>query len=86
MLVRSISDLRAAIRQRRSELGLSQTELASRASVSRQWLNTFENGHRVGELEPLLAVIDHLDLEIELRPRPEIGEGAWAFVAGADLP
>ena len=42
--INSIRDLAAAARGRRLELGLSQSDLATRARVSRQWISEFESG------------------------------------------
>jgi HTH-type transcriptional regulator/antitoxin HipB len=62
----SLHDLAAAIRGRRQELGLSQAQLASRAHVSRAWVNAFESGKPAAELRLVLAVVDALGLELRL--------------------
>jgi y4mF family transcriptional regulator len=67
----SLHDLAAAIRGRRQELGLSQAQLASRAHVSRAWVNAFEAGKPAAELRLVLAVVDALGLELQLGDRED---------------
>jgi HTH-type transcriptional regulator/antitoxin HipB len=66
MTVRSIRDLAAAVRGRRTDLGMSQADLASRAGVSRKWIYEFEAGKSTAELGLLLRVLDALGLALEL--------------------
>ncbi len=66
MAIRSIHDLAAAIRGRRTDLGMSQVELAMRTGVSRKWIYEFEAGKPAAELGLLLRVLDALGLGIEL--------------------
>ncbi len=66
MTIRSIHDLAAAIRGRRTDLGMSQAELAKRTGVSRKWIYEFEGGKPTAESGLLLRVLDALDLDIEL--------------------
>ena len=66
MRVTSINDLTAVIRGRRAAAGLTQAEAAAAAGVSRQWLNELEHGKPTAELGLVLAVIDALDLTLEL--------------------
>ena len=64
-----------AVRGRRRDLGLSQTELARRADVSRKWLNEFEKGGKpTAELGLVMRVFDALDLDIELSDRNRPGD------------
>jgi HTH-type transcriptional regulator / antitoxin HipB len=67
----SLHDLAAAVRGRRQELGLSQAELASRAHVSRAWVNAFESGKPGAELRLVLALVDALGLELQLGDRTD---------------
>jgi HTH-type transcriptional regulator/antitoxin HipB len=71
MTVRSINDLAAAVRGRRTDLGLNQKELARRAGVSRKWIYEFEAGKPTAELGLLLRVLEVLGLSLELRPSDE---------------
>lgn len=66
MTIRSIHELAAAMRGRRTDLGMSQAELAKRARVSRKWIYEFEAGKPTAELGLLLRVLDALGLGIEL--------------------
>lgn len=66
MRVNSINDLTAIVRGRRAAAGLTQAEAAAAAGVSRQWLNEFEHGKPTAELGLVLAVLDALDLTLEL--------------------
>lgn len=60
--------LGGAIYQRRTQLGLTQAELARRANVSRQWLVAVERGKDTAEVGRLLAVVRVLGLQLELTP------------------
>lgn len=66
MRINSISDLAATLRGRRLALGLSQSALAARAAVSRDWLNSFERGKATVELQHVFRVIDALGLSLSL--------------------
>lgn len=62
----SIHDLAAVARGRRLNLGYSQAELATRARVSRQWVNEFEAGKQKAELDLVLRLLHALGLRLEL--------------------
>jgi HTH-type transcriptional regulator/antitoxin HipB len=66
MRVNSIHDLASAARGRRLELGLSQAELASRAGVSRDWVNSFEAGKPTVELILVLKILEPLGLRLDV--------------------
>jgi y4mF family transcriptional regulator len=66
MKVRSIRDLAAVVRGRRTDLGLSQAELAARAGVSRKWIYQFEAGKPTAELGLILRVLDALGLVLDV--------------------
>ncbi len=68
MTIRSIHDLAAVVRGRRTDLGMSQAELAKRTGVSRKWIYEFEAEKPTAELGLLLRVLHALDLDIELTP------------------
>jgi HTH-type transcriptional regulator / antitoxin HipB len=80
LTLRSIHDLAAAIRGRRTDLGMSQAELAKRTGVSRKWIYEFEAGKPTAELGLLLRVLDALGLGIELTPSGRTAEAAEATV------
>jgi HTH-type transcriptional regulator/antitoxin HipB len=79
MTVRSIRDLAATVRGRRTDLGLSQADLASRAGVSRKWIYEFEAGKSTAGIGTLLRVFDGLGLALDVTPRdggsPGTGRG-----------
>lgn len=66
MTVRSIRDAAVAVRGRRTELGMSQDELATGAGVSRKWIVEFEAGKPSAEFALVLRVLDALGLTLEL--------------------
>ena len=74
--VRTVRALAMAVRGRRRDLGLNQTDLARRADVSRKWLSEFEKGggKPTAELGLVLRVLDALDLDIELSDRNRPGD------------
>lgn len=76
MTIRSIRDLAAVVRGRRTELGLSQAELAERTGVSRKWIYEFEGGKPSAEFGLVLRVLDALDLALEVGAgaRPATGD------------
>jgi HTH-type transcriptional regulator / antitoxin HipB len=69
----SIRDVAAAARGRRQALGLSQSELAARARVSRQWISAFEAGKAGAEFGLVIRLLEALDLRLEVAER---GSGA----------
>lgn len=75
--VRTINDAANAIRGRRLEFGLSQSELARRAGVSRKWVNEFEAGKPAAELHLVMRVLDAVGLRLALdaTPDPDNGPG-----------
>ncbi len=64
--INSIRDLAAAARGRRLELGLSQSDLATRARVSRQWISEFESGKPSAEFGLVLRLLDGLGLRLSV--------------------
>ena len=64
--INSIRDLVAAARGRRKSLGWTQSELADRAHVSRQWISEFEAGKPTAELGLMIRLLDALDLRLTL--------------------
>jgi HTH-type transcriptional regulator/antitoxin HipB len=64
MDVNSLRDLAAIARGRRRELGLSQSDLAARARVSRQWVSGFESGKATAEVGLVIRLLDALDLRL----------------------
>lgn len=67
MIVTSLERLGAVVRERRKELGLTQSELAERAGVTRQWLSRLEQGKDGASVQRLLLLCDELELVVDLR-------------------
>ncbi|HEY1733109.1 MAG TPA: helix-turn-helix domain-containing protein [Acidimicrobiales bacterium] len=65
----SLRDLAAVARGRRLALGLTQGNLAAKAGVSRDWVNSFESGKPTVELMHVLRLFDALDLRIDVTDR-----------------
>ena len=75
MRIRTPLDLGFVIRDRRRKLGLSQTELARKAGVGRQWIVAIERGKSGAELGLVLRTFSALGLSLttnadERLPRP----------------
>jgi len=64
--IRTISELSGAIKGRRTELGMSQADLAAAAGVSRRWIGQLEAGKSSVELGLTLRVLDVLRLAISI--------------------
>jgi HTH-type transcriptional regulator / antitoxin HipB len=74
MRIRNSDDLGHYLREQRRKLGLTQTDLAARARVSRRWLSDLEGGKSTAEVGLVLKVIAALDMycAVEPQPTPEI--------------
>jgi HTH-type transcriptional regulator/antitoxin HipB len=87
MLIRTATDLGAAIRERRKQLGLDQAALARRIGVSRQWVIGIEQGRARAELGLALRALDVLDIPLSTgvvsRERNASGPDIDAIVAAA---
>lgn len=55
------------LRERRKELGLTQSELAEQLGTTRQWVSRLEKGVEGATIQRLLNVCDELDLVFEIR-------------------
>jgi HTH-type transcriptional regulator/antitoxin HipB len=75
MGIESIHDLASAIKRRRLDLGLSQAEVAERAGVSREWVNSLEASKPTVELILVLRLLGALGLRINVTV-PDPGETA----------
>lgn len=64
MHIRTPLDLGLIIRQQRRRLGLSQTGLAGRIGVGRQWIVAIEHGKPRAELGLVLRALAALDLTL----------------------
>jgi y4mF family transcriptional regulator len=57
------TEIGTRVRVRRKSLGLSQSDLAAQAGVSRKWVSELENGKRSVQLGQVLDVLGVLHLE-----------------------
>lgn len=64
MRIRTPLDLGLIIRDRRRKLGLSQSQLAEKAGVGRQWLVAVERGKARVEIGLVLRTLAALDLTL----------------------
>jgi HTH-type transcriptional regulator/antitoxin HipB len=69
MQINSIQDVAATVQGRRQELGLSQAELATRAGVSRDWVNQIEAGKATAEFGLVIRLLDALGLRLDIDVR-----------------
>lgn len=71
MRLSNAHDLGRYVRDRRRAAGLSQADLATRATVSRRWLSDLETGKPTIEVGLVFKVISALGLYLDCRPEPE---------------
>lgn len=71
MLVNDLNELGELVRRRRTSLGLSQSALAEQIGSTRQWVSRLESGKNDLSAARLLAVLDALELNLDLRPPRE---------------
>jgi HTH-type transcriptional regulator / antitoxin HipB len=67
------SALGSEVRARRTLLGLNQSDVADLAGVSERFVRFVEQGKATVQLEPLLAVLGTLGLELAVRPAQVTG-------------
>lgn len=67
--VQTMADAGAVLRAHRTDQGLTQAQAASRANVSREWLNEVENGKSRFDFQLYLSVCAALDLEVLVQKR-----------------
>lgn len=65
----TIDDIARAVRDARKALGLRQDELAAAAGVGVRFLVELEHGKPTVQLEKVLAVLQAVGLDLEVRPR-----------------
>lgn len=68
-IVRLPKFLGAALRERRRELNLTQTELAEKACLRRPTISTVEGGDPGTKLQTIFSILAALDLELVIQPR-----------------
>ena len=68
MQIRTPLDLGLAIHDKRRKLKLSQTELARKVGVGRQWIVAIEHGKSRAELGLVLRTLSALDFHLTVDP------------------
>ncbi len=88
MRLRLASDIGNVIRNERKDSGMSQSEMAAVAGVSRKWLSDVENGKDTAEIGMVLMVLRKLriDLQVAERPQPAVDPGAFFGSLSAEPP
>jgi HTH-type transcriptional regulator/antitoxin HipB len=66
MLLRTPTDLGSAIRERRRQLNLDQSDLAKQVGVSRKWVIDVEKGKARAEIGLVLRTLDVLGIRLLL--------------------
>lgn len=85
--IMGVQGVGAAIREERLDQGLTQAQLASHASVSREWLSGVERGERAGaELSKILRVLSALDLDMSFSSHPSRNPADEPAEAAPPLP
>lgn len=69
MLIRTTRDLGHLIRDRRSQMGLTQASLADIVGVSRKWIVEVEAGKRSADISLILRTVKALGLDLDVRDR-----------------
>lgn len=67
--IRDAQELGRLIRQRRVELGMTQTEVAEVADTTLRFLSELERGKPTARLENVMRVMATLGIELEARVR-----------------
>lgn len=70
MLIRTPSEIGAAIRDGRRRLGLDQRTLAEKVGVSRQWLIDVEKGKPGAEVGLVLRTLNALGISLRTDDKP----------------
>lgn len=81
MLINDLVELGELIRRRRTDHGLSQNELADKVGATRQWVSRLEKGKNEIGTARLLAVLNTLELNLEIRP-PRLESAEMAINKG----
>lgn len=70
MKINSTADVAAAVRGRRLDSKLSQSELAKRSGISRKWISEFEAGKATVEFALVIRILEALGLSLDLNEDP----------------
>jgi HTH-type transcriptional regulator / antitoxin HipB len=67
--IRNVDDIGAAIRAKRTAIGMQQEQLAALAGVGPRFLSEVENGKESAEIGKVLQVLRRLGLDVSITPR-----------------
>lgn len=81
-----VAPLAEAVRRRREELGLRQTELADLAGCSYRFVHTVEHGKNSLRLDKVLDVLEVLGLDLAVVPGRGRVVGGFGARQSASLP
>lgn len=70
MILHSAKDIGSLVRDRRTQLGLSQSELAGRVGVSRVWIVQLEGGKPNAQLGLVLRTLRELNIPLQVDATP----------------
>ncbi|WP_370325100.1 helix-turn-helix transcriptional regulator [Euzebya sp.] len=74
MRITATQQVAALIVDRRAQLGLTQSDLAEAAGVTRAWISRLESGAHDLRLSTLLAVLDVLHMTLTVAPETVAGD------------
>ncbi|HSW28802.1 MAG TPA: helix-turn-helix domain-containing protein [Longimicrobiales bacterium] len=86
MLLRRPHDLAALFRDGRTRAGWSQTQLADRMGVSRQWISLVETGKTSVEFDLVFGALQALGYQLYLEPSAQSARTAGRAVEQPELP
>jgi len=69
VIVRSTSQLGAALQRFRKDMSLAQNQVSEKSGVIQPAISEIEHGARASRLETIFKLLGALDLEIVIRPR-----------------
>lgn len=73
VVIHSSAELGAAIRQRREQLALKQTDLAGLGGTGNRFVVELERGQPTVQLQKALDIMDLLGLEVVVKPKTSGG-------------
>jgi HTH-type transcriptional regulator/antitoxin HipB len=85
MFLRTPIDIGAAVRDRRRELRLDQSELAKQVGVSRKWIIDAEGGKPRAGIGLVLRTLNVLGLRLSLEPDAPLPSDSQTPVPIADM-
>lgn len=85
MRIRTVTDLGAFIRERRTTLGMDQAALAKKAGTSRKWLVEVERGKPGAEIGLILRTLKSLEISIGVEADAPVETLSQGKVKASDI-